>query len=568
MKRESICHSVHVLSISFVVFAVGCLGGPPDDEQAGVQVTTGAATAVVRVPGLVMGLLHNQNQTSAGTVMYSAYAYDATHRDGGDLGAANHRGYEWWSLPDTGGDPATYHLPPGVVVALKHNATQSGQVITAFGHDATTGSNFTNFTRQNGGDRGASSGVGYFWYESTGAGFTDWASVDAMLPKYTVVGLKHSMNQSSKVLVWNGVTYDPVQTSPVPPGFRRMAGGDMGAPNGQGYFWYEKTTGSEIVTRPTLYTGLGRSIFMGAGDAGSLDKDGDCLVDVYENVLATSFRPEAVYDSSEHARQSFEPVTLYRVYPISSSQLHVRYEFVMALDGGYGPSSWCGDGHPGDTDNADYDLYSSDGGQSWWVGRVALSDQGAINWPGSSRLEVYNVTFPILYMSGSKHHEYLTRDNDEHNSAYSDYGCNDDIDGMGAHVLVASVGQGMVSNNVGETLATGEGAPYPAGQYHPVSRFANTLPMFPIPNSNPVQYYAVWDNQTFEPGGAGTIDQKFPTVSYPSCPNGCPHGPCRTGAPLAPGCFSEVASLCASDPYCCNNWWDYICVAEVPSGCQ
>jgi hypothetical protein len=562
MNRKSVCRSLRVLSLSLAALAVGCLGGP-DDQPADTVVTTEAATTLVRVPGLVMGLLHNQNQTTPGTVMYSAYDWDATHREGGDLGAANHRGYEWWSLPDTGGDPATYHLPPGVVVALKHNANQSGQVITAFGHDATTGGNFTNFTRQNGGDRGASSGVGYYWYESTGAGFTDWGSVDALLPKYTVVGLKHSMNQASKVLVWNGVTYNPVNASPVPPGFRRMVGGDMGAPNGQGYFWYEKTTGPEIVTRPNLYVNIGRSIFMGGGDAGSLDKDGDCLVDAYENLLAQWFRPEAVFDSSEHARQSFEPVTLYRVYPISSSQVHVRYEFVMAQDGGYGPSSWCiwpfNDTHPGDTDNADYDLYSSDGGYSWWVGRIALSDAGAINWPGASRLEVYNITYPIIYMSGSKHHEYLTRDNDEQDSAYSSGGCNDDIDGKGARVLVAPVNSGMVSNNVGETIATGEGAPYPAGEYHTTSTFASTLPMFPN--------YGVWDGQAFE-GGPGVIDSKFPSVSYPACPNGCPHSPCRTGAPLWAGCFSEVASLCASDPYCCNNWWDYICVAEVGSSCQ
>jgi hypothetical protein len=341
-----------------------------------------------------------------------------------------------------------------------------------------------------------------------------------------------------------------------------MNGGDLGAPNGQGYFWYEKTTGPEIVTRPTLTVTLGHTIFMGSGDAGSSDKDGDCLIDAYEDVLAQWFRPQAVFDSSENARQSFEPVTLYRVYPTNSSWLHIRYEFVMAQDGGYGPSSWCAgpfnDSHPGDTDNADYDLYTPDGGNTWQVGRVALSDQGAINWPGSSRLEVYNKTYPVIYMSGSKHHEYLTRDNDEQDSAYSGGGCNDDIDGKGARVLVAPVGSGMVSNNVGETVAVGEGAP-PAGQYHTTSRFANALPMFPN--------YSVWDGQAFE-GGPGVIDSKFPSVSYPACPNSCPHSPCRQGPPLWAGCFSEVASICAADPYCCNNWWDAICVSEVASSCQ
>ena len=116
---------------------------------------------------------------------------------------------------------------------------------------------------------------------------------------------------------------------------------------------------------------------------------------------------------------------------------------------------------------------------------------------------------------------------------------NDDIDGKGARVLVAPVNSGMVSDNVGETIATGDGGPYPTGGYHTTSRFASTLPMFPG--------YGVWDGQAFE-GGDGVIDSKFPSVSYPSCPNSCPHSPCRTGAPLWAGCFAEVASLCASIP--------------------
>jgi hypothetical protein len=211
------------------------LGCATDQDLSPDLEASSDLTALVRPPGLVMGLQHNLNQTSAGTVMFSALASEATHRRGGDLGAPLHRGYEWWSLPDTGGDPAAIRLPPGVVVALKHNQNQSGQSITAFAHDATTGADFSNFKRQVGGDRGASSGVGYFWYESTGAGFTDWASIDALLPKFTVVGLKHSQNQSGKVMVWNGVTFDPVKTSPVPSGFRRVVGGDLGAPSGQGY---------------------------------------------------------------------------------------------------------------------------------------------------------------------------------------------------------------------------------------------------------------------------------------------------------------------------------------------
>jgi hypothetical protein len=529
----------------------------PDSSAPETQAAQATQALATRVPGLVMGLLHNVNQTNSTTVMYSALASDATHRDGGDLGAANHRGYEWWSLPDQpSANPASFVLPPGVVVGLRHSANQSGQAITAFGHNATTAGDFTGFKRQNGGDRGASSGVGYYWYESTGANFTNWGSIDSLLPKYTVVGLKHSMNQSSKVFVWNGVTYDPVKTSPVPPGFRRMSGGDLGAPGGQGYFWYEKVTGDEIVTAPTLSRSFGRSIFMTGSDPGSADRDGDCLLDSFENTLGTFARPFTAFDSSEHARQSFEPVTLYRVYPISSSQVHVRYEFLFANDGGYGPSSSCGDSHPGDTDVADYDFTSSDGGVTWRATRVAMSDGGGINWPGTSRLEVFDKTFPVVYMAGSKHHEYMTRDNDEQNSFYGNvFGCNDDIDGLGARFVVASVSSGLSTNNVGEP------------DLHPTSRFTGDLPMFPLPG-DPSRRFSPWDGQNFYSSNAGPIAGKFPAVNYPTCPNGCPHSPCRTGAPLTAGCFSEVGSICAADPYCCNNEWDAICVSEVPSGCQ
>ena len=141
-----------------------------------------SAVTLANVPGLVMGLQHNLNQAPAGTVMFSALSTQATHRDGGDIGAPLHRGYEWWSLPDNGGNPASVRLPPGVVVALKHNANQSGESITSFGHDPVTGGDFTNFRRVVGGDWGASSGVGYFWYESTGAGFTDWGTIGDLLP--------------------------------------------------------------------------------------------------------------------------------------------------------------------------------------------------------------------------------------------------------------------------------------------------------------------------------------------------------------------------------------------------
>jgi hypothetical protein len=48
----------------------------------------------------------------------------------------------------------------------------------------------------------------------------------------------------------------------------------------------------------------------------------------------------------------------------------------------------------------------------------------------------------------------------------------------------------------------------------------------------------------------------------------CAHGRCSTGAALNSGCDSCVSSICAVDPYCCNTYWDSICVNEVSSVCH
>ncbi len=45
------------------------------------------------------------------------------------------------------------------------------------------------------------------------------------------------------------------------------------------------------------------------------------------------------------------------------------------------------------------------------------------------------------------------------------------------------------------------------------------------------------------------------------------HGLCNPGGPLASSMDPCVANICAADSYCCNNWWDGICVHEVESIC-
>ncbi|HWB82078.1 MAG TPA: hypothetical protein VG755_44250, partial [Nannocystaceae bacterium] len=48
---------------------------------------------------------------------------------------------------------------------------------------------------------------------------------------------------------------------------------------------------------------------------------------------------------------------------------------------------------------------------------------------------------------------------------------------------------------------------------------------------------------------------------------GCPHDLCTTGAAMVSGCDPCVTSVCASDSFCCNNSWDSLCVNEVETIC-
>jgi hypothetical protein len=221
------------------------------------------------------------------------------------------------------------------------------------------------------------------------------------------------------------------------------------------------------IGRSVLSVKLQRSLMMGPADTFDMDRDRDCLVDSMENALADAFRPYCIFDSDEGARQSFEPVTLFQVRPLdiqaSNARIKMKWVFLFRNDGGYGPSSWCGDSHGGDNDDAFYELTSNDAGTTWALVRVGLSFKG-LEWPTNSRLGVYAPTHPIIYMSGHKHHEYFTKDWNHQDSLYSGYGCNEDVNGQGAGVLVdlQSLRRGRY-NNVGEP------------EHHPTPPFVNDL---------------------------------------------------------------------------------------------
>ncbi|MGC8892191.1 MAG: hypothetical protein ACP5P6_06270 [Candidatus Saccharicenans sp.] len=468
------------------------------------------------IPGQVLGLRHNLNNELLSKdnymVFFSASAkMHVTRMYGGDFGAPLHRGYEWWMVnDDSSANSDSYVLPPGVVFALKHNKNQIDEdCITLFGRDPIKGPDeFSRFKKYRGGDigEGSHAGDGYFWYESTGQDFSDWSMVNR-LPKYTVIGLKHSKNQKDKVLVWQGKAYDPANPniSP-PPGFRRVFGGDRGARSGEGYYWYEKIDGPEIVSIPTLSVTLSRSLLASNADPRELDLDGDGLVDSQENELAMMLRPYLIFDSDESARQSHEPVVVYQVYPfLPNTRVGIRWVFLFRKDGGYSENSWCEslDAHDGDNDAAYYELYSEDNGITWKLRAILL---GYI-WPKESRLEVYDLTHPIIYMSASKHHMYFTRDWDHRDSLYSTYikgpgRCNDDVNGLGARFLAditsfRAANPSILFNNVGEL------------ERHPSPPFVNDLSIY-------FSGHSVWGEKDFYSKECGPIKAKLLPLWIPA----------------------------------------------------
>jgi hypothetical protein len=238
----------------------------------------------IRIPGLITYLYHDRNM-QRGTLGVRGQYFNLRGWDGqslidvrypelpppgsvaysgGDLGAPSGVGFKWFAVADAGPqDPGQYRaLPPGLVIALKHSMNQANSGIRAFGsYDPASGPTSLNgFIKRSGGDLGAPSGVGFFWYESTGTGDTDWSLIDR-LPAGTVVGLRHTQNLPGRLneFLWQSKytcrTIQPGNPPAAcnsaafgvfgggllpPPGFAIMTGGDQGAPSGQGFTWFQK----------------------------------------------------------------------------------------------------------------------------------------------------------------------------------------------------------------------------------------------------------------------------------------------------------------------------------------
>ena len=114
---------------------------------------------------------------------------------------------------------------------------------------------------------------------------------------------------------------------------------------------------------------------------------------------------------------------------IGTYLIGIRWVFLLQEDSGYGsrPDWHCVNRNPhqGDKDDPLFVLESSDNENSWRLVFVGLSSRGADRnqeypvFPSKhlmglfrSRLDVYDLTHPVIYFFPGKHHQHLTRDLD------------------------------------------------------------------------------------------------------------------------------------------------------------
>jgi len=223
------------------------------------------------IPSLVLHLFHNVNQPDP-QLMVKPSKTNLNFFHGGDQCGSEGEGYSWWMIDDNpNGNPSDWNskLPSGLVLGLKHCRNQYSENITVFGTPTMPnvcepvgvgkiGISDNGFIgRENGGDlcgrlleERTGAGEGYYWFETRNFNFKNWDEAEKNLPKGTILGLKHSTNQPDKTVIWRDQQYDPVKSyrdgAASPPTFIAKNGGDLGGSSGEGYYWFEKTTGPDF----------------------------------------------------------------------------------------------------------------------------------------------------------------------------------------------------------------------------------------------------------------------------------------------------------------------------------
>jgi hypothetical protein len=193
----------------------------------------------------------------------------------------------------------------------------------------------------------------------------------------------------------------------------------------------------------------------------SRDRDGDYLVDEYENMLADTWRPLFVFDEEETALRANEPVVLFQVRPTGVSladpvkRIHVNWVFLWAKDGGYTAGCAGADWHDGDSQGGRYELVSWDG-FTWYLDWINLWTTG-LRWANDPRINwspprsTYWGTLddrpsPKIYASEGKHHQYIDdRDCEDHDVSEI---CDEDC--RGGPLRLANLTPFGVFTNVGE----------------------------------------------------------------------------------------------------------------------
>jgi len=244
----------------------------------GPRVAEAQELTAERYPGLVLGLRPQASQESVPLPFKRPPSTAATTRniEGGDQGASDGQGLTWYMVSDY--DPANtcnvyWAPPPGVVVGLRHSINNDGQQISMYGYEASLRSPqqiCSLLTRMDGGDSGAPTREGFFWYENRGHDYYDPMEVGMdVLPRGTVFCLRHTAHQNSGTLATcsvGGSEYSSIEADKrlrqahqsgdsqsiqetlkqwVPAGFKLMQAPDLGAERGDGYVWFEKVAGPE-----------------------------------------------------------------------------------------------------------------------------------------------------------------------------------------------------------------------------------------------------------------------------------------------------------------------------------
>jgi hypothetical protein len=219
------------------------------------------------------------------------------------------------------------------------------------------------------------------------------------------------------------------------------------------------------------------------------DGDGDGLDDAMETSLAETARPFLVFDSTEKTLDKVEPATLFQVRPVDLSSpynmsVKIRWVLLFRNNGGYGPcSALCSVSHKGDIKVITFDMTSNDKGLTWETISIALSEKETLIWEKGFDKIISKLSHPVIFLSSGRHNLYFSPALDGRSSAYSLFGCCDNVDGNGITILPEI-------KNAGEPEA------------HPEPDFANSLaPVFPD--------YSAWGTSNFFSIWTGKITDKW-----------------------------------------------------------